>query len=203
MTERGKSGSISLRMDQFFTSTTDCKESENESQRLTGCVLWPSVCIRSSGQWSLFRGQHPSLDGPVFLNGHVMTSPWWWTQITWNRTSRYADEQVSPNGRPRGVFFFLLEKKCLVICIKWKLVHSSGPQFSSVSSTCDLAEIRDQTLKKSNELQIREWEQVPLNKRDHDLQLRIGNVEQVECLDLQAWYGKISCLHLCNRTAKR
>lgn len=81
----------------------------------------------------------------------------------------------------------LCRGKQLVICIKWKLVHSSGPQFSSsVPSTCELAEIRDQTLKKSNELQIREWEQVPLNKRDHDLQPRIGNVEQVKCLDLRA-----------------
>lgn len=67
-------------------------------------------------------------------------------------------------------------------------------------------EIRDQALKKSNELQIREWEQVPLNKRDHDLQPRIGNVEQVECLDPRsAWCGPsfLFTEHLRNGIARK
>jgi len=78
VTEREKSGSISLRMDQFFILYNWPQKSENKSQRLTGCVLWHDVCIRSSGQWSLFSRQHPSSDGPVFWAG---TSPRWWARI--------------------------------------------------------------------------------------------------------------------------
>lgn len=148
---------------------TDRKERlGNESQRLTGRILRLSVCVRSSGQWSLFGGQHPSpVDGPVSSAARdskagILTNP--------GAGPRHANEQVF---RPEG------ETRSLPGKTDRDLNQvETGPRFgapfgsSPVSSACDLAErakIRDHALKKSNELRIREWEQVPLNKRDHDL----------------------------------
>lgn len=83
-----------------------------------------------------------------------------------------------------------------------------GSSNSPVSSACDLTErakIRDHALKKSNELRIREWEQVPLNKRDHDLRAahwkcraggmfrsaseRCAEISCLQCLDAAAPSG--------------
>lgn len=122
---------------------------------------------------AIVPGQHP--DGPVFSAA---------------RAREDESRQDNPSrSRPRERTGLELRRR--VVSVRGKTVRDlyqveTGPPFQQlgvIHVRSGRTEIRDQALKKSNELQIREWEQVPLNKRDHDLQPRIGNVEQVECLD--------------------
>jgi len=103
------------------------RESRNESQRLTERVLWPGVCVRSSGQWPLFRGsirmdQFSQRHAPARMNPDGIT-----------RSRSRPRERTGLEPRRRVVS---VRGKRFVIYIRWKLV----PHFSSsVSSTCDLA----------------------------------------------------------------
>lgn len=143
------------------------------------------VCVRSSGQRSLFhseRGQSIPRSPPRWTSSGWSsgTSPrgrtgrdnpgWDLATRAANRFLAFAASRRTTNGGCRG--------KRIAIYIRWKLVRGPRLFSGSVPSTCGpsggrTGKIRDQAREKSSEHGTREWEQVPLNKRDHDLRRRV------------------------------